>query len=77
MHWNPCIGTRALGTRTFEIRVFGVALALRHGAAAAAMTHPQTGVYQAWLNELRDILRPEPQSVGLFGVLLELFFDSC
>ncbi len=67
-----------MGTRTFEIRVFGVALALRHGAAAAALTHPLTGVYQAaWLNELRDISRPEPQSVALFGVLLELFFDSC
>ena len=66
-----------MGTRTFEIRVFGVALALRDGAAAAALTHPLTGVYQACLYELRDILRPEPQSVGLFGVLLELFFDSC
>ena len=77
MHRNPCIGTRALGTRSFEINVFGVALALRHGAAAAVLTQPLTGGYQAWLNELRDILRPEPQSVGLFGVLLELFFDSC
>ena len=77
MHWNPCIGTRALGTRTFEKRVFGVALALRHGAATAAMTHSLTGVYQTWLNELRNILRPEQQVVGLFGVLLELFFDSC